>query len=444
MKQTLTFYPSTISSTASRTDVDAYDRSLEAFDKKEYLKSFHNLLDFINPVLREKYGNSEGTEFEIPHGSIVVHIRIADNTLHITAPFLSLPEKGRIPLLRQAAVLNICVMDLARLVLCDDKFHFEYSCPLALAQPTKIYYVLRDICHTGDRYDDEFVAKFGARRIYEPRITPYDAATVDQVYAVVQQSCKECMEIAGEFENERNFGYAWNIIATTLLKICYYAHPQGQLLNDLRRAVHEHDREDIPLPEVVTRSKEFVRKLQNMHKEELAENLYYTQTFIPDKMRSTLKNIQQNFEESFNRVTAALERKDYTVCCLSAVYKFYEMYYYNNLQDDVNALVVRALTRTSAMPLEQAAPILVEAIEAIMDGELELDESDDAADGNTTDASPVDMAAYMQQIQQMQQQAMAGMQQMMQGGSMEEYLKQMQEMQQQFSAQFGDGNSDKK
>lgn len=444
MKKTLTFNPSILPSTASRMDVDAFDRSIEAFDRKEYLSAFHTLLDFINPELRPKYGNPAGTEFEIPHGSIVVHIRIVDNRLRIEAPFLALPEKGRIPLMRQTAVLNICYMDLARITLRDEKLYFEFDCPLALAQPAKIYYVLRDICRTGDRYDDEFVTKFHAVRICEPRITPYDAQTVARVYDVVQLSCRECLEAVAGFESERNFGYAWNIIATTLLKICYCARPQGQLLNELDKAIREHDREDIPLTEVVARSKQVVQKLRAMPCAELAENLYFVETFVPDKMRSSLKNIQENFCEPFKRASAALERKDYLVSCLSVVYKFYEMYYYNNLQDDVNAVALRALTRTSAMPLEEAAPVLVEAMEAIMDGDLDTDGEDET--GDAVDLAKIeqalqsdDMSEYLKQAQ-----AMAGLQQMMQDGDMSEYLKRVQEMQQKMAAMYSGQDQENK
>ena len=194
MKQTLTFNLSTITSTESKINVDAFDESMEAFENGDYLHSFHTLLDYVNPDLREKFGNPEGTEFHVPHGSIVVSLKIENDRLNITAPFLALPKKGRVPLLRQVANLNFNDMDLAQIELKDEKFHFKYSCPLALAQPYKIYYVLEEICRTGDKYDDEFETKFGAQRIYEPKVTPFDAETLDKVYEVIQLSCKECMD----------------------------------------------------------------------------------------------------------------------------------------------------------------------------------------------------------------------------------------------------------
>ena len=444
MKQTLTFNLSTITSTESKINVDAFDESLEAFENGDYLKAFHTLLDYVNPDLREKYGNSAGTEFNVPHGSIVVSIKIEDGQVNVMAPFLALPDKGRVPLLRQVAGLNFNDMDLAQIELRDEKLFFKYSCPLALAQPYKMYYVLEEICRTGDKYDDEFETKFGAVRIYEPKVTPFDAETLDNVYEVIQLSCRECMDAVKGFEADRKYGFAWNVLDTTLLKILYYAHPQGQLLNDLNKAVREMDREDIPLPEVVNYGKSVVARVQAMTKEELAEDLYFVETFISPKRRSNLKNIQENFEGTYDRATQAFEARDYQTCCLMIVYNFYEMYFYNDVQDDVNTVVTRALTKTSAMPWDEAARILHEAMDNIMEGELDADDDDEDVDFGTmvnNAFANVDMNQVAQNMQQAMQQAMqGGMQeylanvqtlqmQMMQGQiSVEEYTRRVQEL----------------
>ncbi|MDR0420212.1 MAG: hypothetical protein LBH30_01995 [Prevotellaceae bacterium] len=372
MKQTLTFNLSTISSTASKINTDAWDESVNAFDNQEYGKSFKEFLNYLNSEFYRKYGNSNGTEFNIPHGSIVVNIKIEDELLKITAPFLSLPEKNAVPLLRQISGLNFNNLNLAQIVLKGDKLKFEYSCPIELINPWKIYYIFDEICCTGDKYDDEFVTKFGAERIYEPKVVPYDEKTVNAVYDVIQLSIKECLDSVKFFESDRRYGYAWNIIATTLYKISYYAHPQGQLLNDLSKAVYEHDREDIPLPEIVARGKDFIQKLAAIPKEQLAEDLYYVETFIPPKRRSSLENIQHNFQKTYDNVSSAIQGEDYLYVCIMVTYKFYEMYYYNNLQDDVNALVVNSMQRASAQPLNIAAPILYEAMEKIMNGNLSV------------------------------------------------------------------------
>lgn len=424
MKQTLTFIPPVIASTESKINVDAFDVSVEAFENQEYQKSFYALLDYINSEFRTKYGNEQGNEFHIPHGSIIVNIKLDKDKLSITAPFVSLPEKGRIPLLRQVAGLNFNAMDLSMIYLREDKLSFEYSCPIQLINPYKIYYILEEICRTGDKYDDEFETKFGAQRIYEPKITPYAPADVDRIYDSLQLCCQECLNAVKYFEPSRKYGYIWNIIDTSLMKFMYFANPQGQLLNDMQKAIRDMDRDDLPLPDIAAQGKAVIEKLQKMSKEELAESLYFVETFIPAKRRSNLQNIQENFEDSYKKITNYMESGDYMTACVMMLYKFYEMYYYNNLQEDVNKVVVKALQQGSAQPWEKAAPILYKAMEAIMEDELEDDDEE-------TEEGSLDMNQYMQNIQAMQQQVMQNMQQMMQGNGMQDYMQQVQVLQQQ-------------
>ncbi|WP_101690074.1 hypothetical protein [Dysgonomonas massiliensis] len=368
MKQTLTFNPSIIQSTESKINLDAFDKSVDAYEKKDYKQSFLLLLDYINPDIRTKY--QKDNSFSVPHGSVLVNIELTDDQLIVTAPFLKLPDKNRVPLLRQTATLNFRYIDMAHIKLENERLLFEYSCPLALANPYKLYYVLREICATGDEYDDEFATKFGAERIYEPKITPYDAKTLDAVYSVIQQSCEECNTGIKYFESERKYGYAWNIVASTLLKILYYAHPQGQLLNDINKAIEDLDREDIPLSETVNIARKLVDRIQAMSKEELSKDMYYVETFVSTKRRSTLTNIQDNFKGLYETVSKYMEQEDYMASTVMMTYQFYNMYYNNDVQDDVNKLVVNALTQSSAKPWSEAASIQFRAVKSIMEGNL--------------------------------------------------------------------------
>lgn len=49
------------------------------------------------------------------------------------------------------------------------------------------------------------------------------------------------MDAVKDFEADRKYGFAWNVLDTTILKILLRFHPQGQLLNDLNKAVSEMD-----------------------------------------------------------------------------------------------------------------------------------------------------------------------------------------------------------
>ena len=370
MKQTLTFNASVVKSTASRINVDAWDPCLDAYDNKDYKKSLHLLLDYINPEIRRKYGNMSETEYTIPHGTVDVTVKFGEEELVITAPFLRLPEKNKIPMMRQAAVLNFNNLYLTQIELKENDLYFDYTCPTKLVYPYKLYYIFREICAIGDKYNAEFTAKFGAQRITEAKIKPYDAQTIDTIYKVIQDSCKECHEGVKYFENERKYGFAWNIIDCTLLKVLYYADPKGQLRYDINKVVYDMDREEVPLIEANAMGKKMVEQIQAMPKDELAKYLYHTECFVSAKNRSTLKNVQDNFKSSYEKITNYYEQADYMSACVMISYQFYNMYFYNDVQDDINEVVVSAFEASSGQTWEKAAPILYKAMRSIMTGDL--------------------------------------------------------------------------
>ena len=294
MKQTFAFISPVVDSTQSAIRTEAYEQGVDLYNRGEYVQAFHSLLDYLNADFRTKYGNADGTEFHIPHGSILVHIRIADGFFHINADFLNLPEKGRVAMLRQVADLNLNKLLLPRFVKNGDKLNMEYVCPLSQSHPHKMYFVLQNICHIGDKYDDEFCTKFGAIRCYEPQVTPYPQEEVDRIYEGIQTLGRETLEALKEYGADRRYGYSWNVLDTAFYQISYFAHPQGQLLNDLDKAVNDMDA-DLPTEEVVSKGKAFLEKLLAVPKEKLAEDLYYTDTLVSAKSRSSLKHVQEIF-----------------------------------------------------------------------------------------------------------------------------------------------------
>ena len=101
-----------------------------------------------------------------------------------------------------------------------------------------------------------------------------------------------------EYEAERKYGYSWNVIDIALYKISYFAQPQGQLMNDLDKAVDDMDKE-LPVAELVTKGKAFLERLLAMPREELARDLYFVDTLVSAKRRSSLNNVQENFKEVY-------------------------------------------------------------------------------------------------------------------------------------------------
>lgn len=443
MKQTPFFIPPLTDSTQSSVRMEAYEKSVDLYGQGAYLETFHSLLDYLNAGFRSKYGNAEGTEFHIPHGSILVHIRIADNMVSVVADFLRLPEKGRVAMLRQVADLNLNKLLLPRFVKEGEQLKMEYSCPLSQSHPHKMFYVLQNICHVGDKYDDEFCTRFGATRCYEPQVMPYPPEEVERIYEAIQALGKTTLEALKEYDGDRRYGYSWNVLDTAFYQISYFARPQGQLLNELEKAVDDMDAER-PIVEVLARGKAFLEKLLATPREKLDEDLYYTDTLVSTKRRSSLKNIQEHFRSVYQEAAEAMQNDNYERSAVRLLYAFYEAYFYNDMQDDINRILSKALKAAGGQTVEKASEILYEAMDRIMDGDLDDDFLPDfsgleglASGEDTAEAMQQQMAMAMQMQQQVYQ-AMASddMQQLQQQmaaammrGDMAEYARLVAEIQ---------------
>lgn len=441
MKNAITYFEPVHSSTQSAFDAERYRQSVELYDNKQYTEALHTFLDSLNPKFRETYGNAEGTEFHIPHGSIVVDILLADDRLRIHADFMELPAKGSVAMLRQVAGLNTNQLLLPTFLLEGNKLTLDYTCPILRSHPAKLYGVLRDICYIGDQYDDEFSAKFGATRLYTPNVRPYSTEEIDRLYDAIQTICRDALAAVKEYDSNRQGAYSWNILETAVYQILYTAAPQGQLLNELDKAIADLDR-DLPVNELNQKGVEVLKKLAAMPKEELARDLYHVDTLISTKRRSSLRNVQDNLREVYEQAEQAIQGGNFEAATVRMLYKFYEMYYYCDVQDDINNVAAKALAKASGLAWEEAADVLYDALDDIMEGNLEDTDFDfSAAIGEAAremqenlQASMGDMQNAILEMQQKMAEALAR-------GDMQEYMRLATEMQQKVMQQaMGGGN----
>jgi hypothetical protein len=364
------FYSSLFSSNESNINVDMWDKCLDCFDNGQYLESFHLLLDYINTSIRPKYGNADCTEFHIPHGSVVVNIVIKDDVCTISAPFLEVNPETIVPLLRQICLLNFNNMELSQIYLSDNKLNLNYSCKLSELHPYKMYYVFKEICLTSDRYDDEYVNKFAAKRLYEPIITPFSKEQAEKVYTVTQTLITDAFKYIEYLEGKRWYNRAWDITAITLRQIDFYARPQGLLHNDLSDAIANMYGNNVPIHQLLEAGKQFMNKLQTMDKQDFINDLYEIETFIPNKVVSSLQSLQKSFEREFNNTKENMAAGNFLTVTLGILFVYYNAFYYNNIHDDINKVMINAISASSGKEWDVSAKILSESLYKIMNGDL--------------------------------------------------------------------------
>lgn len=353
-----------LGSSKSKLNFEFWPTVMDLWNQKKYREAFLALFDYIDPQLVEKHANAARTEFVIPHGSTVLTVSVIENQIRIRAPFLKVPVQNRVPILRQIAQLNFYPLTITQLVLEGEDLFFQFSTPLELCDPYKLYDTYKEICSNADFYDDDFISKFGASRLVDMKVEPFPAPTLNIMWEKWQQYMKEGLEALNYFEEKRLFGFAWDSALQTFMKIDYFMAPQGMVKNRIERVVTALYRE-APLNERLYEARQNFTELTALSEEDLKKNLYIPETFISPKFRVSLENVQERFKQAYETSKKELGSNDFTGATLTLLTAFLNLFYYNNVPDDIAAIVSSAMIQSDRKPWETSAKALFNAMETV-------------------------------------------------------------------------------
>lgn len=369
MNKTPSFHRSLLGSTTSKIQFAYWDAVLDTYQKKDYKASFYALLDYINPEIRKKFANNDQTDFKIPHGSIVVHIKLTDDQLEINAPFIQLPDNQVVPVLRKVAEINFSPLNLAAIRLKENNLEFYFQSKLSMCEPYKMYYLLKEICQTGDTYDDYFTVKHGAKRLQEPMITPYKSSQAEAAWNQTRAYIDEALEYLNYFDSKRWYEFSYDIIAVTLFKIDYYAVPQGHIRNEIENAINGlfgHG----SLHERLSSAKKTLLSIKERGKEAFIEDLYEAEIFVPYKSSLELANVQEKWNNTFQSASKDLTSGNHQSAALLLLYNFFYTLYYYSLPADLHTFMINTLESASGKAWDESAQILFNATKDIVNGTM--------------------------------------------------------------------------
>ncbi len=337
----------------------------EAWKEKQYLTSFHTLLDYINPAIRTTHGNATQTEFKVPHGSVIVSITLKNDIVEIICPMVDISSATRIPLLRKVAELNFYPLSLAQMRLVSNQLSFHYSTTLDTCEPFKTYYVLKEICQTADRYDDEFCVKFKAKHVMEPHVTYVSAQQTELAWSQANEIIGETLTFASYFDSQRWFGTSLDFLIIALKRIDLCLHVQGFLKNEVERTIGELGNGNLNITERNQIGRKFLLQIQQMGKDDFAKNLYISETFIPEKWRINGEQVKNAIQEALKQTQKYHNEKSYIAACIEALYCIYDLFYKNNMDNVVNDLLFNTLEKASGKPWEESSGILLNGLQSI-------------------------------------------------------------------------------
>lgn len=365
MNTTPKFFPNLWGDLQGNLDTSIWTRVTEAWQGKHYQDSFYTLLDYINPSLRATFGNSTQTEFNIPHGSVVVNISIKNDAVEVNCPLVDISEATRIPLLRKVTELNFYPLCLAQIKLTSNQLSFHYSGTLDTCEPYKTYYVLKEICQTADRYDDEFREKFKAKNLVEPRVKYFSAEEVSKAWAQTNEIITETLAYVAYFDAQRWFGSSLDFLVIALKRIDLCVQVQGFLKNELERVLGDLGNGNLNVTERLQTGKKFLQQLQAMGQEAFSRNLYQAETFVPEKWRTNGEQVKGSIQNALGHVQKFHTDKNYIGSCIESLFCIYDLFFKNNMDHAVNNILIGALTNAAGKSWQESSEILLNGLQTI-------------------------------------------------------------------------------
>ena len=386
MKRTYTYDERLFANVPPYDSPKAYEKSRDKFDQGAYLESIHYLLDSFNPNARLEYDNElerrpekksffsrlfsrsgeksygPGRSFTIPHGALKLHISISDERFDVHVPFLELPDDGRaIPMMRTACELNLGQLDTVFVTLKEKQLHFDFSCPLELAHPRKLRYMFQELCAVANRHYYEFIEKFGAKPIEAPQIIECPPEDVTRVIGVIRRTSKEIRTAVQECVDERKIDSAWHIFLAGFLKLNYVIQSQSSLYYTFRRTLHELSDDDLDLPQTVTAGLRFLDELDAKSDDEYRALLHKMPIFCSLKGGIDLGDVRSDVSQSLESAIKDFE-SNAEEACLKCLFRIYNIYFFNDVPEEWDRVLVQTLRLSQDKPFDTAAPILFKGL----------------------------------------------------------------------------------
>lgn len=396
MEKSIAFHSPITSNLYKEFNIPSWNSCVDNYEKGNYNQSFIDFLNYLDTNIYTQYSNTEKTVFTIPHGSSVIILKIEDNHLFIEAPFVKLPEAKFIPILRKSSEINFSYMTLPNIKLKDNVMKFLYDMPLELCNPWKIYDILRNITYNADKYDDEFITKFGAQRIIEPMISNYETEKLEEFLKVCNKIASDTIENIQYFESKRNLNNAVDSIFIGVNQIRIYCNPTGILLNKINDTIDVLYDRDNNMIDKIKAGRVFFKFVEEIKIEDFNEYCAIIFSLIPDK-----KNVNRNYLEKWieNHLENAQEAADAENYIGSAFYSYYALYYalsYFNIDSKDEKVMLYGLKESAGKDWEEASEILIDILDFFYQntGEDFVFESNDSTPEN------IDMEDYMKNIQE--------------------------------------------
>lgn len=363
MQHCISFAPTVQKSLESKNNITRWNESLDLFEAKEYHKSIIAFFDYLDENILKHYANESRTQITIPQGSAVVIVDINEDTISIKAPFVKLPADKQLPILRKCVEINFGTLVLPQIFLENDVLTFNYSMPVALCEPYKLYDILRDIAINADKYDDEFVSKFGAVRLMEPQLTHYPEQELAGIFEATKSIANEGLEYAVFFEGKRDQTLCADALFIAINRIKYYCNPTGVLNNKLTEAVDGFYGRTLDMPGKIKLMRSVLEAVKAITIDEVKDSININYQFISPKGNASRSYLKDWIVKQYEDASSMYNKEHYSTATSYSLYTLYIILADFNIDENSRRAIEYTLKKAAGKPWQEAAALLMKCMD---------------------------------------------------------------------------------
>ena len=247
------------------------------FKEKKYPESFDAFFEYlrddaVDNVAHER--NESNGRFEFYQGSKIIRGNYNSDQLHAEVTLARMPNPN-VPVMRRLLEMNFNLY-YSRYALEGERLCMRFDSEIETANPSKLYYGLKELSTKGDKQDDLLVQDFSTLQTMDTEhIIPIPDQEKLIKYEWLQKWIRETLTYVRTLDADKFSGGIAYLLLALAYRIDYLIVPEGKILHDLEKIVELYFKKDERQTTEKNRDMmDSFDKLQKRSKEEVFEALY--------------------------------------------------------------------------------------------------------------------------------------------------------------------------
>lgn len=284
--------------------VEKWNEADALFKEKKFHESIQAFLDYLKDEEQDNVvveTTAKGGKFYFFQGSKIINGFYNEELLEAHVILALMPQPS-VPVMRRLLEMNFNLY-YSRYSLKDDKLVMMFDSDIETANPSKLYYGLKELATKADKQDDLLVHEFTSllpSGIDHMEEIPEEEKEIK--YKYFQKWIKEALDLVESVDADKYSGGIAYLLLALAYRIDYLIMPQGKLLSDIEKIVEAYFRKDDRV--VIEKNQEMIdclMKVSTKTKEEFFPYLFrsnYTFSIVNPQNHKTIADAIYNANQN--------------------------------------------------------------------------------------------------------------------------------------------------